>query len=37
MSKKVDAASRLIRGAASTIYQAFATADAMKARTTKPD
>lgn len=31
MSKRVDTASRLIRASASTIYQAFATADAMKA------
>ena len=31
MSKRIDTASRLIRASASTIYQAFATADAMKA------
>ncbi|MGA9422211.1 MAG: SRPBCC domain-containing protein [Rhodanobacteraceae bacterium] len=31
MSKRVDTASRLMRASASTIYGAFATADAMKA------
>lgn len=31
MSKRVDTASRLIHASASRIYQAFATADAMKA------
>lgn len=31
MSKRVDTASRLIRASTSTVYQAFATADAMKA------